>query len=234
MCVHEVLVFGAHPDDAEMGMGGTIAQLARAGHRTAIVALSCGERGTYGDGPTRIREAAAAAAILGCETRILDLPDTRFENTLENRDRVMRIVREERPRLVFAPYHTNRLGHRDGAAHIDHQVTGALVRDALRVARLRGVDPELAAHDVDRLLYYMVPRDRLPTLLVDVTEEMPLLEKALQAYGTQMQIERQGNAILEILQSFRRWYGVTAGTRYAEGFLSDEPLKADAGTLLRL
>jgi bacillithiol biosynthesis deacetylase BshB1 len=231
---HEVVVFGAHPDDAEMGMGGTIAKLCRAGRSLLIVSLTRGERGTHGDGATRVREAAAAAAILECETRILDLPDTRLENDLETRDIVMRLVREERPRLVFAPYHTNLQGHRDGAGHADHRVTGALVRDALRIARLGGVEPALGAHDVGRLLYYMVPRDRQPHVVVDVTDAMETLERALQAYKSQMRIERAGNPILEVLWTFRRSYGIAAGCRYAEAFLAEEPVRADAATLFTL
>jgi len=231
---YDVVVFGAHPDDAEMGMGGTIAKLARSGHSLLIVSLTRGERGTFGDGATRAREAAAAAAILECETRILDFPDTRLENDLETRDVVMRLVREARPRLVFAPYHTSTLGHRDGAAHVDHRQTGTLVREALRIARLAGVEPQLPPHDVGRLLYYMVPRDRLPHVLVDVSDAMETLERALQAYATQMRIERQGNPILDVLRTFRRYYGIAAGCTYAEGFLAEEPLRADIGTLFTL
>jgi bacillithiol biosynthesis deacetylase BshB1 len=228
------LIFGAHPDDAEMGMGGTIAALCRAGHAVLIVSLTRGERGTHGDPETRALEARDAAAILGCEAQLLDLPDTRLENNIATRERVMRIIREHRPRLVFAPYHTNWLGHRDGAAHVDHQATGALVRDAARIARLAGVAPELPAHDIGRLLYYMVPRDRLPAVFVDVGAEMETLERALQAYATQMRIEREGNVILDILRAFRRTYGIQAGCTWAEGFLVDAPLRADPAMLFRL
>jgi bacillithiol biosynthesis deacetylase BshB1 len=231
---YDVLVFGAHPDDAEMGMGGTIAHLAAAGRAVLIVSLSGGERGTHGDATSRAREAAAAARILGCETRLLDFPDTRVENSVPGRERLMRIVRETRPRIIFSPYHTSSGTHHDGAAHVDHLATGALVRDAVKLARLRGVEPDLAPHDVGRLLYYMVPRDRTPTVLVDVGAQMELLVRALAAYETQMRIERHGNPILDILRAFRRYYGVAAGCTYAEGFLADEPLQADAETLLRL
>ena len=138
------------------------------------------------------------------------------------------------PGIVFAPYHDNRFGHHDGAAHVDHLATGALVRDALKLARMRGVMPDLPAHDVRRLFYYMVPRDRLPTFVVDVSVEMETLVRALQAYATQMRIERRGNSILDILQTFRRHYGVAAGCTYAEAFLSEEALRVDAETLFRI
>lgn len=230
----DIVAFGAHPDDIEMGMGGTIARLTRAGSRVLLVSLTPGERGTHGDAGSRAQEAAAAAGILGCQHRILDFPDTRLEYGLEARERLMRLVREWQPRLVFAPYHTSRGGHHDGAAHVDHLTTGALVRDAVKLARLRGLEPGLPAHDVQRLFYYMVPRHRSADFLVDVSAEMDVLRRALAAYATQMRIQRQGNGIEEILEAYRRYYGVAAGCTFAEAFLCDEPLRADPDTLFRL
>lgn len=227
-------MFGAHPDDAEMAMGGTIALLSAAGRSLEIVALTRGERGTHGSVETRRSEAAAAARVLGCDHRLLELPDTRVTNDIESREALMRVIRAEQPRLVFAPFHTSRLGHHDGAAHVDHLATGALIRDAVKLARIRGLEPSLPAHDVQRLFYYMVPRDQYPHFLVDVTAHMSTLERALAAYETQMRIERQRHEILEILQTFRRYFGVAAGCSYAEPFIAEEPLRADADTLFRI
>jgi bacillithiol biosynthesis deacetylase BshB1 len=231
---HDVVVFGAHPDDAEMAMGGTIALLTASGVSLQIVSLTQGERGTHGTVATRRSEAAAAARVLGCDHRLLDFPDTRLTNDIETREALMRLIRAEQPKLVFAPYHTSRLGHHDGAAHVDHLATGAVIRDAVKLARIRGVEPTLPAHDVQRLFYYMVPRDQYPTFLVDVTAHMETLERALAAYETQMRIERQRHRILEILQTFRRYFGVAGGCEYAEPFMSEEPLVADAETLFRI
>ncbi|MFQ5599405.1 MAG: PIG-L family deacetylase [Candidatus Krumholzibacteriia bacterium] len=231
---HDVAVFGAHPDDAEMGMGGTVAQLVRAGRSVIIVSLTRGERGTFGSQAERQREAAAAAAVLGCDHRLLDFPDSGITHDLESRQRIVRLLRQLQPTLVFAPYHTNESGHHDGAAHVDHLATGALVRDAVKLARMRGVEPRLPAHDVQRLFYYMVPRDRGPTLLVDVSAEFDVLVRAIRAYASQMAIERHGNRILEILETLRRHFGVAAGCAYAEAFLCEGPLRADADTLFSL
>lgn len=231
---YDVAVFGAHPDDAEMGMGGTIAKLVQAQRRVIIVSMTGGECATFGTPELRRSEAARAAKTLGCEHRILDFPDSRLVADVESRERILRLVRELQPKLVFAPYHTNSLGHHDGAAHVDHQATGGIVRDAVRLARMRGVEPETPAHDVQRLLFYMVPRNRYPTLVVDVSEQFDLIVEAIRAYESQMAIERKGNAILEILASYRRWYGVTAGCLYAEPFLSEDVLTPDVETLFRL
>lgn len=231
---YDVVVFGAHPDDAEMGMGGTIAKLARAGRSVLIVCLTQGERGTHGTRESRQREAAAAAAVLGCEHRMLDFPDAALEYTLEARTRLVQLVRELRPAIVFAPYHANRFGHTDGAAHVDHLATGALVRDAVKLARIRGLEPDLPAHEIQRLYYYMVPRDRYPTLYVDISAELDVLVQALNAYETQMRIERQGAAILDVLLAYRRFHGVGAGCAAAEAFLTEEALRCEVDQLFRL
>ena len=231
---YDVAVFGAHPDDAEMGMAGTVAKLCRAGRTVILVSMTRGERGSYGSQVEREREAAAAAAVLGCEHRLLDFPDTAVEYGVESRNRIMRLLRELRPALVFAPYHGNRFGPQDGAAHVDHIATGAIVRDAVKLCRIRGLEPGLAAHEVQRLYYYMVPRDRYPTLVVDVSAEVDTLVRALRAYETQMRIQRAGGEILDILMAYRRYYGIMAGSTAAEAFLSEEALRADADTLFRL
>jgi bacillithiol biosynthesis deacetylase BshB1 len=231
---YDVAVFGAHPDDGEMGMGGTIAKLVQAQRRVIIVSMTRGERATYGTPERRQAEAERAAKTLGCDHRILDFPDSRLVADVAARERILRLLRELRPALVFAPYYSNSLGHHDGAAHVDHQATGGIVRDAVRLARMRGVEPDTPAHDVQRLLFYMVPRNRFPTLVVDVSEQFDLLVEAIRAYESQMAIVRQGNDILEILASYRRWYGVTAGCEYAEPFVCEDVLTPDVETLFRL
>jgi bacillithiol biosynthesis deacetylase BshB1 len=230
----DVVVFGAHPDDAEMGMAGTIARLTDAGHRVCIISLSAGESGTFGDRDTRAQEAQAAAAILGCETRLLDFPDTRIVCDVPARERIMDLLRELQPRIVFAPFPYSRMGHRDGAAHLDHVATGEIARQAVRLARLRGKTSEFAAHDVRRLYYYMVPRNTQPSLFVDVTQTYDKAIAAISAYASQMRIHKQGTAILEILRGYRTWYGMAAGCPYAEAFLCEEPLQPEAEALLDL
>jgi LmbE family N-acetylglucosaminyl deacetylase len=215
-------------------MGGTVAKLAGVGRRVLIVSLTRGECGSYGSLAERESEAARAAEVLGCDHHLMDYPDSRVQPDLEARERIMQLLRELTPRLVFAPYHANRFGHHDGMAHVDHLATGAIVRDAVKLARMRGVQRDTPAHDVQRLYYYMVPRDRYPTLLVDVSEEYDVLVRAIQAHASQMAIERQGSVILDILHTYRRYHGISAGCQYAEPFLCEEALRADVNTLFSL
>ncbi len=231
---YDVLAVGAHPDDLEMSIAGTIARLTKAGRSVLMVSLTRSEASTHGTPESRVREAEEAARILGATPLLLDFPDTRVENSYDGRLVIARLVRAHRPSLVLAPYHTNPGTHHDGRANSDHMATGALVRDALKLARLARVLPDVPAHDVRRLLYYMSPAGRLPTIVVDVTAEEETLTRAIEAYTTQMAIQRRENSIGEILVVLRRSTGMLIGKRLGEGFLTDEPLEAGPEELFRL
>src|SRR5215510_4982822 len=159
---YDVLAFGAHPDDLEMSIAGTIARLTKSGRKVLMVSLTKGEASTYGTVETRAKEAAEAARILGADHLLLDFPDTRVENTPDARLELARLVRLHRPSLVFAPYHTSPGTHRDGRANTDHMAAGALARDALKVARFRRLLTDLEPWEVRRILYYIPPVGIVP------------------------------------------------------------------------
>src|SRR5947207_15997935 len=101
----DILAIAAHRDDVEQTCGGTMLKLAQQGHRTGILDLTRGERGTRGTAEDREREAAKAAEILQVSWRdALDIPDGRVENTWENRLKAARVIREQRPSVVRLPY----------------------------------------------------------------------------------------------------------------------------------
>jgi len=110
----DVIAFGAHPDDVEIGCGGTIIKLEALGYTTGVVALTRGEMGTRGSAEIRAREFAAAARVLGVSVhKTLDMPDGRVEPNWENKVKVIREIRAHQPRVVFAPYWV--------ARHPDHE-----------------------------------------------------------------------------------------------------------------
>lgn len=228
------LVFSAHPDDAEMAMGGTLIRLTRAGCRVVHVCLTQGEMGTFGDTAARRLEFERAAEIIGCEARMLDFPDTGIENIRESRIRIARIIREVAPEIVFAPYHTNNLGELGGIANVDHYSTGSLVRDAVKMARLEKAVPDLPKHNIRKLYFYMLPRNVLPTLYVDVTESIDEALRAISAYASQMSIQFKGTPITELLLTRRAALGVEIGAKYAEGFVTDMPLVLSAESFFEL
>ena len=179
-----------------------------------------------------VREATEAAQKLGGEIEILSFHDCQIFDSYEARLEVAEVVRKHRPRLVFAPYHTNPGSHRDGGAHPDHIATGTIVRSALRYARFAGLkDAKGEPWNADHLVYYMVPRARIPSLLNDVSEHMEEWEGIARCHESQMSI-RDGK-ILDFLRAIRATYGGMLSVRYAEGFLTDDPIPFDLPLFLK-
>lgn len=220
----DVVAFGPHPDDVEMGIAGTLIQMVRRGKRILNVSMTRGEKGTYGTVEVRRAEFERANEIMGTSPLMLDFPDTAIVNDYEGKLRVAHLIRRARPSVVFAPYHTNPFGHFDGSANVDHYATGELVRDGLKLARFRALLPETAPHGVPHLYYYMVPKHMSPTVVVDVSAVIDDVHRAIEAYATQMSIHKQGLAILDTLDVLRRYHGLRINVRYGEAFYSDEAL----------
>src|ERR1700674_4414916 len=129
----DILALAAHRDDVEQTCGGTMLKMAQLGHRTGILDLTQGEMGTRGSAEDRAREAEDAARILCTSWRYaLDIPDGRVENTWENRLKVVRVLREQRPRVVILPYWKGR--------HPDHYTASVLGYEACFLAGLAKLD----------------------------------------------------------------------------------------------
>ena len=125
----DVLIFGAHPDDAELSMGGTIAKLTHYKHNVGIIDLTRGEMGTRGTAETREKEALKASRILKTKVREnLDIPDGDIQRTKENLLKVITKIRKYTPKIVFAPYFNDR--------HPDHIDASKLVKEAMFVSGL--------------------------------------------------------------------------------------------------
>jgi len=136
----DVLAIAAHRDDVEQTCGGTLLKMAQRGRRTGILDLTQGEMGTRGTAEDRAREADEAAKILRVAWRhALDVPDGRVENTFENRLKVARVIREQRPRVVILPYWKGR--------HPDHYTASILGYEACFLAGLAKLD--FSAANVD-------------------------------------------------------------------------------------
>src|SRR5713226_9170114 len=133
----DILALAAHRDDVEQTCGGTLLKMAQRGHRTGILDLTRGEMGTRGSAEDRAREAADAATILCTSWRqALDIPDGRVENTWENRLKVVRVLREQRPRVVILPYWKGR--------HPDHYTSSVLGYEACFLAGLAKLDVDVS------------------------------------------------------------------------------------------
>jgi len=234
MSNYDVLVVSAHPDDAEMNIGGTLIKLCEAGLSLFHLALTAGQFGTYGEPASRKIEFQAALDFLGAKGRILSHLDTELEHTIEIRRGVAGLIRELRPKVIFAPYHSNPVAERGGIAHTDHFTAGAIVRDAAKLARLKGVQLPHAPHEVKRLYFFMMPTFSKPHVVVDVSDKIDQTMALIRCYSSQLSITRNSLGIEEILRTKRASLGIDVGTGYAEGLLVDEPLHFSARNFIEL
>jgi bacillithiol biosynthesis deacetylase BshB1 len=217
----------AHPDDAELVMGGTLALEAARGRRVCLVDLTRGESGTRGTPETRAAEAQAAALVLGVAHReSLGLPDARLEVVPEHRDRMVEAIRRLRPRVVILQHWKQR--------HPDHAAASRIVYDASFLAGLRNYRPDLGPAFRPRKLVYAVTmteaKDIPPSFVVDVTSVWETKMRAVAAFASQF-TPAPGEAGAQPLDRFRdaielagRRHGQRIGVRYGEGFVTREPL----------
>ncbi|MGH9605583.1 MAG: bacillithiol biosynthesis deacetylase BshB1 [Terracidiphilus sp.] len=228
----DILAIAAHRDDVEQTCGGTLLRMAARGLRTAILDLTQGESGTRGTAEDRAREAAEAAAILGVSWRqALDLPDGAIANTLENRLKIVRVLRLLRPRVVILPYWQ--------ARHPDHSVVAPLGYEACFLSGLAKIDPETTPHRPFKIVYASLYADIRPTFIVDITPFIEQRHAALMAYRSQYANQQAGSGLFVPEEEIRertfaeaRHYGQLAGVRYAEPFVHKEVALVDDLTLL--
>jgi N-acetylglucosamine malate deacetylase 1 len=226
----DVLAIAAHRDDVEQTCGGTLLKMAQHGQRTGILDLTQGEMGTRGTAEERAQEAAEAAKILRVTWRqALDIPDGRVENTWENRLKVARVIREQRPRVLILPYWKGR--------HPDHYTASVLGYEACFLAGLTKIglsgpeltDDPLPPHRPFKIVYAALYYDVRPTFVVDITELFEARFQALMAYKSQFSDQEAGKDLFpaqaEIrarIEAMARFYGLMGGVTYAEPFLQKE------------
>jgi len=221
----DLLVFAAHPDDAEIGMGGTMIKAARAGQKVGLIDLTYAEMSSNGDVETRQQEAEAAAEILGLTVRRnLGLPDRGLASSSEQLDKLVLSIRELRPRIVFAPYFIDR--------HPDHIQCGKMVEEAIFNAKLRRYLPESPAWTPDMFYYYFINDVHTPGFVVDISEVQTEKMAALRAYRSQFEpSSRESDWVatpltqgyLENVEARDRLFGQPKKFRYAEGFIAKGP-----------
>lgn len=230
----DVLAFGAHPDDVEIGMGATLIKLIDSGKKVAIVHLTCGDKGTHGTPEIRKKEFKNFLKFIGAKGETLDFKDCEIEDNYKNRLKIADVVRKYKPEIVFAPYYNNKFSHRDGAAHPDHITTGNLVRFGLRYAKFRNIKRKQKEHLVKRLYYYMIPKDMLPTFVLDVSNYINKWKKALHLYKSQMKPFNEDRNLFELIKSYKVFRGALIGVKFGEGFICDEPLEIDVENLFKI
>jgi bacillithiol biosynthesis deacetylase BshB1 len=214
-----VLVAGPHPDDQELGMGGTIARLVAEGHRVLLLDLTDGEPTPCGDRETRAREAAEAARILGTERKTLDLPNRTLVHSVEARHRVAAVIRGFRPEVMFVPYFED--------AHPDHVAGTRIVEDARFDAKLTKTDLPGEPWHAKWLFHYYATHLRIvpqPSFLVDTTGFAARKREAVLAYRSQFVANERNRRVVEWLDAAGTYFGSRIGTETAEPFFAREPI----------
>ena len=221
----DILAFGAHADDVEIGMGGTIAKYAASNARIVICDLTQAEMSSNGTIHTRMKEAKNAGNTLGILHRInAYLPDRGLFLKEEYISRIASIIRLYRPKLVFVPYEIDR--------HPDHGNCAKLVEEACFSAGVRKYvdETDIEPHRVENIYYYMINGFHKPDFAVDTTDFIELKLESLKRYKSQFEMSESSyktplvDDYIESILARDKMIGKEVGVRYAEGFFSKKPL----------
>lgn len=224
----DILIFGAHADDAEIGMGGTIAKHTNAGYKVGMCDLTAAEMSSNGTVDLRKNEAQRAAEVLGVQVRTnLGLPDRGLYMKEEHLAAVTAEIRNYAPSIVFAPYWEDR--------HPDHIACSKLVEEAVFNAKLRKYMPDKPAIPAPQLYFYFINDLGRTDLIVDVTKQYELKEKALSCYRSQFQktpgedyvTTPLNDGYIERVRSRDMLLGQRSLIPYAEGFATKIPYAVD-------
>jgi len=216
----DIMAFAAHPDDIELGCGGTLIKMVDQGYSVVEVDMVLGELGTRGTVETRQAEAAAAAEIIGATAREnLKLEDGNIHVSESAKRRVVEVVRKYRPRLVFLPYYEDR--------HPDHYNASRLAYEGVFLAGLAQYKTGQESYRPPKLVYYMAWYEFEPSFIVDITDQFDRKMEAIYAFASQFQPDdsfykqtkltsREYNWSLEHRMGY---YGSRIGKKYGEAFL---------------
>lgn len=215
----DLLVFAAHPDDAELSCAGTIIKHVRLGYQVAIVDLTRGEMGTRGTPELRLKESSEASEILGIQHREnLGLKDVFFQNDESNVLEVVKRIRQYQPEFILA----NAIDDR----HPDHGRAAELIEKAWFWAGLQKIETNQPVWRPNRVLHYIQDRYIQPDVIIDISEDWPKVMQAIKAFKSQFYDPNSPEPetyisspdFLNFIESRAREYGRMIGTRYGDGF----------------
>lgn len=220
----DILAFGPHPDDLEIGLGGTLAKHAALGHAVGLCDLTRGEMASNGTPEERVREASEAATVLGASWREnLGLPDRSIGSSPDHARRVAELIRRARPRVVAVPYWQDR--------HPDHLAAATLLREAVFNAKLRRYAAEGEPWQPGRVCHYFINDAGPASFVVDVTAYYDLKKRALACYRSQFNrgsgaadTRLNSPQFSQLIESRDSQFGALAGVRFAEGLFMTEPV----------
>ena len=221
----DLLVFGPHPDDIEIGLGGTVAKHVALGYRVGLCDLTRGEMGSNGSPAEREAEGAAALEVLGATWRFnLGLPDRAIGQAPDHARQAAELVRRVHPRTVALPFWDDR--------HPDHVAASRMLAEAVFNARLRRYPMAGEPWGVEAVCYYFINDAAPASFVVDVSSVYDKKRASLACYRTQF--EPQGPAgvetrltspsFMQLIESRDAQLGALAGVAFAEGLVIKEPV----------
>lgn len=229
----DLVAIGAHPDDVEMTSGGWLCVAAEQGYRTGVIHLTKGEMGTRGTAAQRVREARAAAKVMGCSVlEFAGLKDGFIRADDASTHRLVELLRKLKPRVVIAPYLQ--------CHHPDHEAAAALAVRAVHLAGLKGYKSRLPQHRVIRLVHGRYSRHFEPAFYVDVSRVIERKRRAIECYSSQFtpatgqpETRMAAQGFLDQYMSLTAQLGLKAGCAHAEAYwLSSAPALNDPVAVL--
>jgi bacillithiol biosynthesis deacetylase BshB1 len=221
----DLLVFGPHPDDLEIGLGGTIARHAALGHRVGLCDLTAGEMGSNGTVEERLAESEAARLVLGAIWRVnLRWPDRAIGSSADHVREAAAAIRQARPRTVAVPYWADR--------HPDHVAASEVLTEAVFSAGLRRYDAGAPPWKPEWTCYYFINDSAAPSFVVDVAAHYGRKREALDCHRTQftpvvpdaVSTRLTSPIFRQLVESRDAQFGALAGVAFAEGLVVREPV----------
>jgi len=221
----DILVFGPHPDDIEIGLGGTVARHAAAGHQVGLCDLTRGELSSNGTPERRQSEAAEAARVLGAAWREnLGWPDGGIAATPPMIRSAVDVIRRHRPRTIAIPYWDDR--------HPDHVAASFVLRNAAFTSALRRYLADLDPWRPDWVCYYFINDGAAASFVVDVSAHYQRKRDALDCYRSQfapggdeaVATRLTAATFRPLIESRDAQFGALAGVAFAEGIVVREPV----------
>jgi len=221
----DLLVFGPHPDDIEIGIGGIVAKHAAEGRTVGLCDLTAGEMGSNGTVEERLAESEAARVVLGAAWRQnLRWPDRRIGKDPGHLEHAIAFIRLHRPATVAVPYWSDR--------HPDHVAASEVLTEAAFNAGLRRYQAEGEPWKTQWICYYFINDSAAPSFVVDVSDHYEKKRQSLDCHSSQFQRTRPGAAdtrlntplFRQLIESRDAQFGALAGVRWAEGIVVREPV----------
>jgi len=224
----DLIAFAPHPDDAEMACGGFLLKAKSMGYSTGIVDLSLGELSTNGDLDTRKMETIDATRILGLDLRKnLEISDGDISNIEKNRIKVIRCLRQYKPKIVITPFEKDR--------HPDHENASKLLKDSIFLSGLKKLETGDPAYRPGVVLNYMLGHEFTPSLVIDISGYYEKKMEAIRAFRSQIYCKREERDktyistkyFYDFLHNRDKCFGLKVFTDYGEPYYIESVIRVD-------